>query len=508
MSYNGAGTFLVNSAGQPVVAGTTISETVFNALTADLATGLSTAITKDGQTTATANLPMGGFKLTNLGAGTASTDSARLGQVQSGAATLIAITGTDTVVGTLTPTLTAYAAGQQFSFVAAATNTTPMTLNIDGLGAKAITRSGATALIAGDITVGKMITVIYDGTQFQTSDARVPISTGVSGLGTGVATALGVAVTGSGSVVLSASPTLTGTMTAAQATFPGDVAITGAQLVVTNTGVSGANLRLTGDGATTPNKTMRVLGGVFQIINSAYTAVILSLTDAGVLTLADPLPVASGGTGVTSSTGTGSAVLSASPTLTGTMTAAQANFTGAVTAPNSNLCTQSNAKDLALASGTSAPTGVSLNVYTLAGTLYGIYADQTSDERLKFDIRPTPIDALETLKNIEVCSYSLHPQIAAWFASEGKDNDTSAQLAQDAEPVAVPIGFIAQQLQQHVPDAVRVLEQTPGISPLPTDLHTLNLPALMPYLVRAIQQQQAEIAQLRADLSTLTAQVA
>ena len=173
-----------------------------------------------------------------------------------------------------------------------------------------------------------------------------------------------------------------------------------------------------------------------------------------------------------------------------------------------NICTQTNAKDLALAGGTGAPTGVSLNVFTMSGTLFGIFADQSSDERLKFDIRPTPIDALETLKNIEVCSYSLHPQIAAWFAAEGKDNDTSAQLAQGAEPVAVPIGFIAQQLQQHVPDAVRVLEQTPGISPLPTDLHTLTLPALMPYLVRAIQQQQAEIARLRADLSTLTAQVA
>ena len=257
MSYNGAGTFLINSAGQPVVPNTTISETVFNALTADLATGLSTAITKDGQTTATANLPMGGFKLTNLGAGTASTDSARLGQVQSGAATLIAITGTDTVVGTLTPTLTAYAAGQQFSFVAAATNTTSMTLNIDGLGAKAITRSGATALIAGDITVGKMITVIYDGTQFQTSDARVPISTGVSGLGTGVATALGVAVTGSGSVVLSASPTLTGTMTAATIS----ATTVGATTVNATTGAfSGA---ITGGVTATGSTTSRTLATRF-----------------------------------------------------------------------------------------------------------------------------------------------------------------------------------------------------------------------------------------------------
>lgn len=56
MSYNGSGTFQINTSGQPVVAGTVISSTAFNALTADLATGLSTAITKDGQTTTTARI--------------------------------------------------------------------------------------------------------------------------------------------------------------------------------------------------------------------------------------------------------------------------------------------------------------------------------------------------------------------------------------------------------------------------------------------------------------------
>lgn len=56
MSYNGSGTFQINTTGQPVVAGTVISSTAFNALTADLATGLSTAITKDGQTTTTARI--------------------------------------------------------------------------------------------------------------------------------------------------------------------------------------------------------------------------------------------------------------------------------------------------------------------------------------------------------------------------------------------------------------------------------------------------------------------
>ena len=73
MSFNGSGTFNINSTGQPVVTGTVISSTAFNALTADLATGLSTAITKDGQTTPTNNIPMGTFRITGLGAGVAGT---------------------------------------------------------------------------------------------------------------------------------------------------------------------------------------------------------------------------------------------------------------------------------------------------------------------------------------------------------------------------------------------------------------------------------------------------
>jgi len=70
LAFNGSGTFLINSTGQPVVPNTTISSTVFNALTADLATGLSTCLTRDGQSTATANIPMGTFKFTGLGYGT------------------------------------------------------------------------------------------------------------------------------------------------------------------------------------------------------------------------------------------------------------------------------------------------------------------------------------------------------------------------------------------------------------------------------------------------------
>lgn len=44
---------------------------------------------------------------------------------------------------------------------------------------------------------------------------------------------------------------------------------------------SGANVRLLGNGASTPSKTIRVLNGQFQVINDAYTSVILFLDDNG-----------------------------------------------------------------------------------------------------------------------------------------------------------------------------------------------------------------------------------
>ncbi len=78
MSWNGAGVYQINTAGQPVVSGTVISASVFNTLTADIASGISNCITKDGQQTVTANIPMGTYKFTGLGYGTSATDSARI----------------------------------------------------------------------------------------------------------------------------------------------------------------------------------------------------------------------------------------------------------------------------------------------------------------------------------------------------------------------------------------------------------------------------------------------
>jgi hypothetical protein len=209
LSYNGSGTFNINSAGQPVVTGTVISSTAFNALTADLGTGLSTALTKDGQTTPTANIPMGTFKITGLGAGTAAADAVRFSQLQNfSTSTLITVAGTDTITGTVSPTLTAYTAGQIFSFVVGATNTAAVTLNIDGLGAKSVTRTGTVALVAGAMVTGQIALVEYDGTQFQLLDPNAFTNLLISGALTYGGVTLTNAVTGTGKMVLDTSPTV------------------------------------------------------------------------------------------------------------------------------------------------------------------------------------------------------------------------------------------------------------------------------------------------------------
>ena len=80
MPYNGSGTFTLPS-GNPVVTGTTISSVTTNNTNNDIANGLSNAVTRNGQSPPTANLPMGGFHLTGLSAGAASGDSVSFEQL-------------------------------------------------------------------------------------------------------------------------------------------------------------------------------------------------------------------------------------------------------------------------------------------------------------------------------------------------------------------------------------------------------------------------------------------
>lgn len=178
MSLNGSGVFVVNSSGQPVVSGTLITATAFNAAMQDIAAALSNALYKDGQQLNAANQAMGGFKLTGLGAGAVNGDSVRYEQaalrdgVQEQAYTRFTASGlVNALAGTLSPAIAAYAAGLRVTCTPnlANTTTTP-TLNLNALGAKTIKKrdsSGtAVALAAGDYNASGPFDFEFNGTDF------------------------------------------------------------------------------------------------------------------------------------------------------------------------------------------------------------------------------------------------------------------------------------------------------------------------------------------------------
>lgn len=83
---------------------------------------------------------------------------------------LSSVSGTNTVVGTGPASMSAYLAGQVFSFIQATTNTGAATLNITpsggaALGAKNIFYRGV-ACVGGELVTSTPVTVLYDGTQF------------------------------------------------------------------------------------------------------------------------------------------------------------------------------------------------------------------------------------------------------------------------------------------------------------------------------------------------------
>ena len=167
MSRNGSGIYSLAS-GNPVVTGATISSTWANSTLTDIATALTGSIAADGQTTITNNLPMGNYAHTGVAVATVRTMYATAGQVQDSAFTyLTSPSGTNTITAIASLGMSAYVAGQRFFFVAAATNTGACTLNINSIGIKSITKSGTNALGAGDIILGSVIQIVYDGTEFQ-----------------------------------------------------------------------------------------------------------------------------------------------------------------------------------------------------------------------------------------------------------------------------------------------------------------------------------------------------
>lgn len=74
---------------------------------------------------------------------------------------------TDAYAITPDPAITAYVAGQTFNVLCPTANTGACTLNVCELGAKDIKKNVSEDLETGDILANQVVTVIYDGTNFQ-----------------------------------------------------------------------------------------------------------------------------------------------------------------------------------------------------------------------------------------------------------------------------------------------------------------------------------------------------
>jgi hypothetical protein len=171
LARNGSGTMVrIHDWTADRDAGVLINASRMDADTDDIANELSNSIAKDGQTTITANLPMATFRHTGVGNASARTDYAAYGQVIDNSGRYAGSGGTaNAITMTLSPALTAYATGMVLYFLAANDNTAAVTINVNGLGAKAIkkkTLGGLVDLKPGDIKNGTLQEVAYDGTQF------------------------------------------------------------------------------------------------------------------------------------------------------------------------------------------------------------------------------------------------------------------------------------------------------------------------------------------------------
>lgn len=166
MSFNGSGIFerlysFVNDAAANIKIR---ADRMDNELSG-IATGLSTCITKDGQTTVTANLPMAGFRHTGVGNAAARTDYASFAQVQDGNTAWVDGGGTaDAITAAYSIPITTLVDGQLcFVRATAANATTTPTFSPSSLTARTIVKNGGSALVAGDIAGdGHQLILRYD----------------------------------------------------------------------------------------------------------------------------------------------------------------------------------------------------------------------------------------------------------------------------------------------------------------------------------------------------------
>jgi hypothetical protein len=283
MARNGVGIYSLPATYNPVVTNTPITIAWANNTLTDIATAVTNSIASNGETVIAANLPMSGYRHTGVSNAALRDQYAAAGQVQDNTFAWGGTAGgtADALTLTLSPAITAYAAGQRFDFIVGASPnaTTTPTLAVNGLTAKTIVRKDGSALAAGDLPAGMRVSVLYDGTSFRIDYITSLVTfkkLSVSGQSDIVATSPADTLTvaaGTGTTITTNAGTRTLTIAAGGAgistvgsTITGDYTITG----TTPTYFPVATTAL-GKCVTAPDATTLSLGIMYVLDNSSGT---------------------------------------------------------------------------------------------------------------------------------------------------------------------------------------------------------------------------------------------
>ena len=170
MAFNGSGTFTIDTPGNPVQPDTIARASVHNDTLTEIAAGLSKAICTDGQSVITQDIPFNSKRITNLMSGNFISDAASIGNIVNNTGSYsgtVAGTPNDITLSTFPAVGNSLGAGCEFWFVPISTNTGAVTVDVNSLGAKSLTKAGSIALVAGDIRAGVLVGMLYDGTRYQ-----------------------------------------------------------------------------------------------------------------------------------------------------------------------------------------------------------------------------------------------------------------------------------------------------------------------------------------------------